>query len=95
MTGKVDSGFLCRDGRGEKCNFSGCIFADTKCEPGTLGSAKRGPTNGNKGTFTLRGTYWGTLGSVWSGIDICMVSAFGSGSVACLKISAKWKRAWR
>ena len=64
----VGSGFFYCGGRGEKCTFSGDIFVDTKCEPGTLGSAKRGPNDGTEETGILGGAYWGTLGGVLAGI---------------------------
>ena len=44
-TGQVDYGFLIRGCRGKNCNFSGDTFVDTKCEPGTLISAKLSPND--------------------------------------------------
>ena len=95
MTGKVDSVFLCWVVRGAKLNLREDIFVDVKCESGTLGSAMLSLNDGTKETGNLLGAYWVTLGGVTSVIVIGMVGAIGSGSVAFLKISDKWKRAFK
>ena len=54
-------------------------------EVSMLGLRKQSPLEGHTGA---------TFGFVMTGIGIFMVSTIGSVSVACLKMSSKWKRAW-